>query len=118
MNQPVPNVSDADVARVVMREYPATEVPAVIAALEAYGKSSWHRDVARVRLAILKLTGGNRKKLDEAIVMADRDYRDVLACAEYPKYFDVIAPTEKDDAKKKSAIDADWQQYRSWFERK
>jgi hypothetical protein len=118
MDQPVPNVTAADVERVVRRDFPPADVAHVLSALEGYGKNSGHREVPRVRLAILKLAHGNRKKLDQAIATADRDYRDVLAYAEFPKYFSDISPSEKNDVRKKTAIDADWQRYRTWLERK
>jgi hypothetical protein len=118
MNQPVPKVCDADVERVVKRDFLPEEGFAVLSALEEYGKKDWHREVPRVRLAILKLASGSREKLREAIAGADRDYRDVLSCAEYPSYSSRISPTEKDEAKHKHMIDADWQEYRAWREKK
>src|SRR5579862_9863974 len=118
MNQPIPKVFDADVERLVKRDFPLEEERAVFSALKKYGKKDWHREVPRVRLAILKLAYGSREKLREAIAMADQDYRDVLSYAEYPSYFSKINPTEKDEAKRKRVIDTDWQEYRAWLEKK
>jgi hypothetical protein len=118
MNQPVPIVSDADVTRVVERDFSRRDHGAALGLLQEYGKQDWHREVPRVRLATLKLAHGNLEKLRAAIKTAVLDYRDVLSYAEYPKYFRDINPAETDEAKLEAAIDADWQQYRQWLEKK
>jgi len=119
MNQPVPKVSAADVERVVKRDFSPEEVAAVLKALEAYGSKTWHNEVPRVRLAILKIANGDRDRLREALAMADVDYRDALCNAEYLNYARRIAPGEKaSPAKSKEAVEADWQDYRTWFEKK
>ena len=117
MNQPAPKVTEADVDRIVRRDFPPDEVAGVLAALAAYGKQKWHNEVARVRVAILKLAAGHRDKLPGIIRTADTDYRDVLSMAEYPAYFTGVSPSETDEAKQTPAINADWTQYRRWFER-
>ena len=114
----MPNVSDVDVTRVVTRDFSPSDVPAVLSALKEYGTKDWHREVARVRLAILKLADGSVEGLHESIRTADQDYRDVLCYAEYPSYFAKVSPTEKDEARRATIVDADWQQYRQWFEKK
>jgi hypothetical protein len=103
---------------VVKRDFPTSQFPAVIAALNEYGRESWHREPARVRLAVLKLAQGNLKSLRAALKTAKEDFRDVLAYAEYPAYFQDVSPSDADPAKRRRAIDADWQQYRDWLERK
>jgi len=117
-DQPVPAVSLADVERVVRRDFPPDEVAGVLAFLEAYGRQSWHGEIPRVRLAILKRAQGNWKQLRDALATADKDYRDILAYAEYPAYFSGIQPGEKDAARRRRAIAADWRQYSSWLNRK
>jgi len=118
MKQPVPKVCDADVERVVKRDFSPEEASTVLSTLQEYGKKEWHRDVPRVRLAILKLAGRDSGALLDAVAMADRDYRDVLGNAEYPRYFSKIDPAEKDEVKRKTVIDADWQEYRDWLQKK
>lgn len=113
-DQPVPAVTLAEVERIVRRDFPPDSVARVLHALDAYGCESWHGEVPRVRLAILKLAGGNLKKLRAALTTATQDYRDVLSYAEYPTYFSAISPAEKDATKRRRAIDADWRQYRAW----
>ena len=82
MKQPVPKVCDADVERVVKRDFSAEDASTVLSTLQEYGKKEWHREMPRVRLAILKLAGGDCGALLDAVAMADRDYRDVLGNAE------------------------------------
>lgn len=38
-----------------------------------------------MQLATLKLTDADRERLPALMAMAKRDYRDLLACAEYPE---------------------------------
>lgn len=115
MDQPVPIVTDADVERVARRDFPADEVHGVLSALAAYGVKEWHREVPRVRLAILKLAGGSHRKLRGALATAVQDYRDVLTYAEYPGYGAEIYPDEKDETKRQRVIAADWRQYHDWL---
>jgi len=117
VDQPVPQVTAVDVERVVRRDFPLAEVSGVLAALEQYGTRDWHREVVRVRLAVLKLANGSHKKLRDFLATADRDYRDVLSYAEYPRYFGEIDPAEQNEPKRRRVIDADWRQYRQWLER-
>ena len=117
-HQPVPQVTEADVARLVQRDFAPGDVAAALAMLGEYGHQSWHNEVVRVRVAVLKLAGTNLKELRRHLKVADRDYRDTLAAAEYPVYMRSISPTEKNDLKQQLAVNSDWHQYREWFERK
>ena len=109
-NQPVPKVSDADVARIVARDFGAAERDAASEILGRYGTEKWEMEIARVRLAALKLASGDLEALRKAIAMAKTDYRDALAQAEYPRYMREARPGE-------AAISADWEQYAEWFSR-
>jgi len=72
----------------------------VIHILEKYGRDSSAKEVARVRLAILKLAGTDIEKISEYTQAARMDYRDVLARAEYPAQVNAktwaLRPEEKD----------------------
>lgn len=118
MDQPVPQVSEADVTRIVAREFPPDQVTGVQGMLAEYGTKDWHREVPRVRLAILKLAQGDLRKLRAALKTADQDYRDVLSYAEYPGYFVSISPSEPDATKRARAASSDWEQYTAWLTRK
>jgi hypothetical protein len=91
--------------------------------LDEYGKQKWNenRELARVRLAILKLAEGNLDRLLDLLIVALSDYRDVLSPAEYPRYAREISPGgkpfEKPNSLRDAAIEDDWKQYREWLER-
>jgi hypothetical protein len=107
--QPVPSVTEADLARVLEREFPGAARSKAGAVLAGYGRETWHREPTRVKLAILKLAQGDLARLEEFTKVASTDYRDVLAWAEYPAYFK--APKPERDA----AIERDWSQYVRWL---
>ena len=83
--QPMSDVTDNDVIRVVRRDFP-DDADAVLMALKPYGTENWQREIHRVRSAILKLSTGDVAKVASNTRNACRDYRDVLAAAEYPEY--------------------------------
>ncbi len=114
-DQPVPQVSEADIARIVAREFSPKHAAEVVLALGEYRKQSWHREVIRVRVAILKLANGRLDRLSEAIQTATKDYRDVLSQAEYPRYFQEFSPSENDALKRSKAIAADWRHDEEWL---
>jgi hypothetical protein len=90
--QPVPDVTQADVERVVSRDFPPQEHQTVFAVLSEYGTKSWQREQDRVRLAVLKLADRDLEQLRQNMNIALCDYRDVLSCAEYPLYCRKVDP--------------------------
>ena len=118
MEQPTPQISSADVERVVVRDFPANRVTEVFAIINEYGQEDWHRELHRVRLAALKLAAGNVERLRDQIAEANCDYRDVLAWAEYPNYMDQIPTSGSVPADKmKRVVETDWRQYQEWLTR-
>ncbi len=117
MNQPTPVVGDADIERLITRDFRYEDVAAARVILASYGSKEWHRESARVWAACLKMAAGSVERLRQAVAVADSDYRDVLASAEYPSYIRKVSPSEKDPLKKRQAIDDDWRQYRDWFQK-
>lgn len=116
--QPIPTVTSADVERIVRRDFPGERVPEVMRLLGEYGGEAWHRETHRVRAAVLKLAAGRLEQLRREVDTAKRDYRDVLAGAEYPGYFRrVPGPGSLPADEEKRIIDADWRQYQEWFSR-
>jgi hypothetical protein len=116
--QPVPQVTAADIERVVRRDFTEGQVEEALAILAEYGPQAWHREPARVRLAALKLANGSLEGLRQAIDRAKLDYRDVLAPAEYPKYtqFGFRARRLRSRVQQQIFSD-DWQQYERWLKR-
>ena len=86
--------------------------------LGEYGTESWQRETDRVRLAVLKLAAGNMEKLRQGMETAKKDYRDVLAYAEYPGYMSrVPGPGARPPDEVRRIVDADWKQYQDWLSR-
>jgi hypothetical protein len=117
--QPTPNVTSADVERVVRRDFPAERFAEVMAMLSEYGADeSWQREADRVRLAALKLAAGSMERLRYEIEGAKSDYRDVLGPAEYPGYSKRVGGRKKlPPEEEQRIIDADWKQYQDWLMR-
>jgi len=83
------------------------------ALLESYGSEDYEREPERVRLAILKPSASDAKKLQEYLDIAKIDYRDVLAMAEYPRQ--LKDPSFTYDEDKQKLIDADRTEYEKWL---
>jgi hypothetical protein len=82
--------------------------------LDSYGTAAHEREPIRVRIAALKLCEGKLDKLERAIGHAKRDYRDVLAWAEYPG--EMAMPTWRmPDDEVKRIRGADKAQYLAWL---
>ena len=82
--------------------------------LSEYGKEDYERGSNRVKLAILKLSGGSIEKVKEYVQDAKKDYRDVLAWAEYPEQMRTdawkLSPEEN-----KRIQERDIEQYEAWL---
>jgi hypothetical protein len=87
----------------------------VEAELKRYGGDTQEQGACRVRLAILKLAGTSSDKIREWVDVAEKDFRDVLACAEYPK--ELVTPTWRlPDTECEAVRASDADQYRRWIE--
>ena len=67
MIQPVPKVSASGVKQIVRRDYPRDLYFTIMDIIGVYGSESWQREEHRVRLATLKLAGGNIDELKRLI---------------------------------------------------
>jgi hypothetical protein len=113
MNQPHGTYAEADLERIIARDFPMESIPAVKDFLARYGQESWQRETLRVQMACLKCANGNLKALEGAVAAACADYRDILSEAEYPTYGKARSPEAKE-----KAIERDWNQLQSWLNRK
>jgi hypothetical protein len=103
--------------RIKVRRYWPDEDPAeILAILDQYGGSG-EPGRTRVQLAILKLCEGRKERLPELVRMAKRDYRDVLAYAEYPEEMktDVADLIKMSKEERKAMRQRDKEQYRKWL---
>ena len=115
MDQPIPDVTRADVERIVQRDFSPEDRSAALGVLAEY---SGIGEPHRVHLAILKMSYGDLAKLREWITTAQQDFRDVLAAAEYPLAFSRwSALNQAPEAERRSIYDADWHQYSQWLMR-
>jgi len=57
----------------------------VSALLLSYGEKSYEREVDRVRWGILNVSGHDVGKLERMLVLAKKDYRDLIVAAEYTR---------------------------------
>jgi hypothetical protein len=113
----VPRVTREDVLRIIRRDFPARSSAKILAILDEYGVEPWRGERDRVQLAILKLSGGNVERVRHYTEIARSDYRDVIAPAEYPRFWEVgfvgiedMSPAAIGKLKKD-----DWEQYRRWL---
>lgn len=82
--------------------------------LERYGAESHHREIDRVRLATLRLAGGDLGALATQVESANIDYRDVLAAAEYPEFRLLPPGLDPSSDEYQRAVDSDYRQYLDW----
>ncbi len=111
----IPQVSHEDVLRIVDRDYTGYNRQAVLDILAGYGTELDLKPPNRVHLAILKLAEGDLDGLRHCVHMAQADYRDVLAYAEYPKAMSVGPGLNISPEEQRQIQEDDWQQYREWL---
>jgi hypothetical protein len=119
VHQPHPAVTESDVERIVRRDFPKDQFDSVMAVLNEYAESKLSKECPRVQIAALKLAQGNLESLRRQISTAKRDYRDVLAAAEYPEYmragmFQVRRLSHKEQQR---IVNSDWDQYQRWMQK-
>jgi hypothetical protein len=73
------------ISQKISQYWPDLEIQEIITILNQYGSESYHKEIQRVHLAILKLSEGQLNLLKHYLEIALSDYRDVLAWAEYPE---------------------------------
>ena len=84
-----------EVLAAVAASFPESTRARVLALLDTYGIAPYEREVARVQIAILKLSENNEEKLREFTAVAKRDYRDVLFWAEHPEEAKIDTPEKR-----------------------
>jgi predicted Fe-Mo cluster-binding NifX family protein len=97
--------------------FPKEDTSKIMSILDQYGVDSYERERERVQIAILKLSEGKMKELEEGVKAAKQDYRDVLAWAEFPLEMKEEAGT-LDAQKAKEIKEKDRKQYLEWLNKK
>lgn len=107
----------AKVLEKIRHYWPRAESQEIVAVLDQYGVTQKERGRARVQLAILKLSEGDRDRLPGLVRMAKADYRDVLAYAEYPEEMRIsfVGMRELSEAEAKAVRQRDRAQYLAWL---
>lgn len=114
MKQPCAKVSKKDIEKIIIRDYAGVAITKILKKLCEY-KSEYEK--FRVWAALLKISEGSIVKLNKNILIANSDYRDILAVAEYPMYTKVIGFNDKNFSKNEveKIIKSDWEQYKNWL---
>ncbi len=86
---------------------------AAMAILRQYGMEKHERESERVWLAVLKISGSDLTQIRRNTALAKRDFRDILAAAEYPNQAR-IGPMP-DSREKREVIEKDRLQYEKWL---
>jgi len=108
--QYVPTVTNNDVERILIRDYPETSHNKIKELIEKSNQEP------RVIVACFKNSGGNTEAFVKEIEAAAIDFRDVLVDAEYPNYAKETFKTNKLNVKEKNQlIKEDKEQYIKWF---
>ena len=87
----------------------------VIGILSSYGHEDFHREVDRVRLGILKLSGADLAEIKRWTNVACSDFRDLLVDAEYPLTFSKDRLKENDPEKYANLEKKERDQYDQWL---
>ena len=117
MNQKVPKISEADIIRIIRRDFLKLEFAEAGSILSKY-KSTSEDGRMRVYAGILKLSHGNMELLKEFVLKANNDFRDIISLAEYPNYSKHAFDKELTEQKRRELISDDWLQYIYWFDAK
>lgn len=72
------------VVRALRRSFPLSKQVAAVQALRGYTEN---QEIERVQLAILAMANGDLNELRRMVDVANMDYRDALAWAEYPEEY-------------------------------
>ena len=106
---------DAILSRKLDALFPDADTRAVVKGiLDSYGMSSHERELARTRLAILKVAGADPDRIEKTTALARQDYRDILMMAEYPRQ--AQASVLPDGPAKTALVEADRAEYLAWLE--
>ena len=102
--------------QVMMKLFPSeAQRNEVFMILSAYGRENFHREVQRVHLGILKISGSDIEKIRRATSLACSDFRDLLVEAEFPLSFGKDKLRERDPEKYAKHERKEQDQYRQWL---
>jgi hypothetical protein len=102
----------------IAQYWPDLDLEQILQVLDGIDQAGSAGGRTRVQLAVIKLSEGRRERLEEPVEMARKDYRDVLAYAEYPEEMRAgfpdlkgLSPQELEALRRR-----DREQYLRWLE--
>jgi hypothetical protein len=114
----LPAITRGMVTEKIARYWPELDPEEIFQVLDGISIAGSEENIERVQLAVLKLSEGRQERLRELVAMARKDYRDVLAYAEYPEEMRIgflgvkgLSPQEVEDLRRR-----DREQYLRWLE--
>ena len=84
--------------------------------LNLYGQESFHVEIPRVRMGILKLVYNEPEKIDAFVELACCDFRDLLCASEYPETSQRWGLKENNPKKYKILSIKEENEYLDWLE--
>jgi hypothetical protein len=113
MPQYEPDVTEADVERILSRDYP----PEVRDTIREMTRGVTVSEKPRVILACLKNAGGDLQKLRGQLGEANGYYREIIGEAEYPNYMKAWSRIDRLSAEEQERIiEKDKVQYLKWLD--
>ena len=114
MPQYIPEVTEADIERIVRRDYP----PEVHAQIHKWIDAVEMREKTRVIMACLKNSAGDLKHLEGDLHNATGWWREIISDAEYPNYTKKMFHIDRLSAEEQERIiEKDKVQYLEWLHR-
>jgi hypothetical protein len=114
-HQPTPKISSKTLEKIIERDY-GNCVSEIKEKLKSV-RSDTLKGQNRISAAILKLANGDIDKIDNYIEIYKKDFRDVLAGAEYPLCFS-FSFGEKNKQELRAIYLSDWKNYLKWLKKK
>jgi hypothetical protein len=112
MDQFIPQVSEADVHRIVKRDYSPNQHAMILDMIENTEK----KESARIVLACLKTANGDIEKLKSQLADSGGYWREIISKAEYPNYSKKLFQMDRlSEAEQQAIIDVDKSQYLNWL---
>ena len=116
MEQKIPNITTNDIKRILKRDFHNSNYFEMEEILSLYNSDNI-MGKSRVQAATLKLSNGDIALLKKYIELANKDFRDIIAMAEYPNYSQIAFSNNISMVEKEKLIEEDWIQYKSWLDK-
>ena len=114
----MPRITSKKTLEKIKYYWPDEDPEKILMILRQYGQEDYEKESPRIQLAIIKLSDGDLEKLVEYVNLAKRDYRDVLAYAEYPEEIRTgfVGMQKLTEEEARAIRERDREQYLNWLE--